>query len=71
MIERGLQPPVDRVKRHSALDLDQVLIYCGIPTEPIPHNALTGALVETESFGRLFYGKPYLPEFGKFPMPKR
>ena len=42
MIEHGIQPPV--AKHRSALDLDRVLNYCGIPSEPAPHNALTGAL---------------------------
>src|SRR3989344_2315112 len=31
MVKRGLTPPVDPEKRHSALNLDAVLNYCGIP----------------------------------------
>ncbi len=53
---------------HSALNLDAVLRYVGIPDEPKPHNALTGALVETEAFGRFFYNKPLLPEFATYPL---
>jgi len=69
MIERGLQPPVDPVKKHSALDLDQVLLYCGIPMEPAPHNALTGALSHAEVVSRLLYGRKLLPEFTEFEIP--
>lgn len=69
MIKRGLQPPVDPVKRHSALDLDQVLVYCGIPMEPVPHNALTGALSHAEVISRLLYGRKLLPEFTQFDIP--
>lgn len=69
MIERGLQPPTDPVKKHSALDLDQALLYCGIPSEPTPHNALTGALSHAEVISRLLYGRKLLPEFAEFEIP--
>ncbi len=69
MIRMGIDPP--SFHNHSALNLDAILTYLGCPSEPKPHNALTGALVETECFGRLFYGKPFLEEFSRFPMPKR
>lgn len=69
MLQAGVKPPL--VHGHSALNLDAVLRYVGIPEEPKPHNALTGALVETEAFGRLFYKKPFLEEFLKYPLPKR
>lgn len=69
MIMRGLQPPFDKIKRHSALDLDQVLQYCGIPMEPMPHNALTGALSHAEVISRLLYGRKLLPEFNEFEIP--
>lgn len=69
MINRGLRPPVDPIKRHSALDLDQVLIYCGIPQEPMPHNALTGALSHAEVISRLLYGRKLVPEFTEFAIP--
>ena len=68
MLKRGL--PCPNVHGHSALNLDSVLRYVGIPNEPKPHNALTGALVETEAFGRLFYEKAYLKEYENYSMPK-
>jgi DNA polymerase III epsilon subunit-like protein len=67
MVQRGLQPPV--VLKRSALNLDAVLNYCGIPEEPRPHNALTGALSHAEVTARLLYGRKLLPEFMQFDIP--
>lgn len=69
MVTHGLQPPIDPVKKHSALDLDATLNYCGIPSEPYPHNALTGALSHAEVISRLLYGRKLLPEFSEFEIP--
>lgn len=69
IIKRGLPPIVDSQKRHSALNLDAVLNYCGIPEEPKPHNALTGAKCNAEVISRLLYDKKLLPEFEQFPIP--
>lgn len=69
MLDRGIQPPVDKVKKHSALDLDATLKYCGIPAEPTPHNALTGALSHAEVLSRLLYGRKLLPEFEQYEIP--
>ncbi len=67
MVKRGMQPPV--MKNRSALDLDAVLNYCGIPEEPSPHNALTGALSHAEVISRLLYDHKLLPEFSQFEIP--
>ncbi len=69
MVKRGLVPPLDPVKKHSALNLDAVLVYCGIPEEPEPHNALTGALCHAEVISRLLYDKKLLPEFERYDIP--
>jgi DNA polymerase III epsilon subunit-like protein len=69
MVKRGLTPPIDPQHRRSALNLDAVLNYCGIPDEPEPHNALTGALSHAEVTSRLLYNKQLLPEFSHFPIP--
>ena len=66
-VKRGLNPPVSH--RRSALDLDAVLNYCGIPREPEPHNALTGALSHAEVISRLLFGKKLLPEFTEYEIP--
>lgn len=67
MVKRGLTPPV--AHQRSALDLDAILNYCGIPNEPMPHNALTGALSHAEVISRLFHDKKLLPEFSQFEIP--
>ncbi len=41
----------------------------GMPLEPDPHNALTGAKMETEAMGRLIHGKNLLSEFKHYPLP--
>lgn len=69
MVKRGVVPPTDSAKKHSSLNLDAVLNYCGIPSEPEPHNALTGAKCHGEVISRLLYGKKLLPDFEKFAMP--
>lgn len=69
MSTRGFTPPIDPAHHRSALNLDAVLNYCGIPSEPEPHNALTGALSHAEVISRLLYGKKLLPEFEHLPMP--
>ncbi len=69
MVKRGITPPIDPDHRRSALNMDAVLNYCGIPDEPQPHNALTGALCHAEVVSRLLYNKKLLPEFDAFPIP--
>lgn len=69
MVKRGLTPPVDPEKKRSSLDLDAILVYCGIPEEPTPHNALTGAKAHAEVISRLLYDKKLLPEFEQFDIP--
>lgn len=67
MVRRGIKIPI--ANRRSALNLDAVLNYVGIPDEPTPHNALTGALSHAEVAHRLFYGRQLLPEFERFSIP--
>ncbi len=69
MIKRGLPPPIDPQHRRSRLDLDAILNYCGIPDEPAPHNALTGALCHAEVTSRLLFDKKLLPEFDSYEIP--
>lgn len=69
MVKHGLQPPIDEQHRRSALNLDAILAYCGIPDEPQPHNALTGALSHAEVTSRLLHDRMLLPEFAEFPIP--
>ncbi len=64
---RGIEQPVQ--DHHTRLNLDAVLVYCGIPQEPKPHNALTGALCHAEVFARMAYNQNILPEFAAYPIP--
>ncbi len=54
----------------SALTSPTVYEFVGLPNEPDPHNALTGAKMEAEAMHRLIYGTSLLPEFAKQPLPK-
>lgn len=67
MVRRGLQPPV--AHKRSALNLDAILNYVGIPEEPDPHNAMTGALSHAEVIARLLYERKLLPEFAQYDIP--
>ncbi len=69
IIKSGKPAPVDAVHKRSSLDLNAVLQYCGVPAEPDPHNALTGALCHAEVTSRLLYDKKLLPEFQSFEIP--
>lgn len=71
MVKRGLPAPIDAQHRRSSLNLDAVLNYCGIPEEPDPHNALTGALCHAEVTSRLLFDTPLLPEFSHYAIPWR
>lgn len=67
IIKRKIVPPLEH--NHSALNLDAILIYCGIPEEPKPHNALTGAKSHAEVASRLLYDKKLLPDFDRYDIP--
>ena len=67
-LKRGIPIPTEHAR--TALNLDTILAYVGIPGEPKPHNALTGAKVEAEALSRILYGKNLLPEFAQYPMPE-
>ncbi|PIR85488.1 hypothetical protein COU15_00120 [Candidatus Kaiserbacteria bacterium CG10_big_fil_rev_8_21_14_0_10_45_20] len=69
MVKRGVRPPFDSIKRRTALNLDAILNYAGIPDEPEPHNALTGALSHAECASRLLYGRELLEDFSMYPIP--
>lgn len=69
MVKRGLIPPIDEQHKRSALNLDAILVYCGIPEEPEPHNAFTGAMCHAEVTSRLLDDKMLLPEFSNFSIP--
>ncbi|MBP6868804.1 MAG: 3'-5' exonuclease [Candidatus Pacebacteria bacterium] len=67
MQHKGIPQPTGR--HHSLINLDFALRYCGIPEEPHPHNALTGALSHAEVFFRVAYNQKTLPEFLAYDIP--
>jgi DNA polymerase III epsilon subunit-like protein len=67
MTQRGETPPT--LKMHSAINLTYALNYCGLPEEPKPHNALTGAYCHAEIVARVAYNKKLLPEFSAYDIP--
>lgn len=67
MVNRGLAPPLQN--HHSAISLDAALKYTGVPEEPAPHNALTGALCHAEVIARVVYNKKVFPEFSTYDIP--
>jgi len=67
MTRAGKVPPHE--KHHSALNSKAVLAYCGLPEEPSPHNAMTGALWHAEVVARIAYTKNIIPDFSSYPIP--
>ncbi|MDP3728555.1 MAG: 3'-5' exonuclease [bacterium] len=67
MLKRGV---LQLKNKRTGVKLDTILVYIGLPEEPKPHNALTGAKMEAEAFSRLIHGKNLLKEFEKYPIPK-
>lgn len=68
LLKRDLPPP--RKNKRTNLTTDSILIYVGLPPEPKPHNALTGAKMEAEAFSRLIHAKPLLKEYEKYKLPE-
>ena len=66
-IQMGKEIPMKN--RHSGLNIEHISIHLGMPPEPDPHNALTGALYHAEMAHRLLYGEPLLEEFKDYPIP--
>ena len=63
----GIMPPLKDGK--SNINLDVALAYVGMPSEPKPHNALTGAKVTAELLSRLVWGKVLFPEYSQYAIP--
>lgn len=66
-IRRGIDIPQE--KHRTALDLETIARYTGIPEEQKPHNALSGAKIEAEVMARMLEGKNLLTEFEKYAIP--
>ncbi len=67
-LQRKIIPPIKNNRTN--INTDVVLVYVGLPEEPKPHHALTGAKMEAEAFSRLILGKKLLDEFSHFEIPE-
>ncbi len=54
----------------NSLNTNRIYTLLGMPEEPNPHNALTGAIMEAEAFSRLIYGKNLIEEFKEYKIPE-
>ncbi len=61
---------IPRKNNHSALNLDRILEYVGLPTRGQSHNALDDAKLEGEALSRLVYGRNLLADYASFPIPQ-
>ncbi|MFP4539779.1 MAG: 3'-5' exoribonuclease domain-containing protein [Candidatus Paceibacterota bacterium] len=52
----------------SNINSDTIMEYLGLPKEPLPHNALNGAIWEAEAFHRFFYGRFLFERFKDQPV---
>jgi DNA polymerase III epsilon subunit-like protein len=65
----GAGKDIPTKNRHTDLGLDKILAMLGLPTNPLPHNALRDAVLEAESYSRLVSGQSLIPEFAVYPVP--
>jgi len=61
ILSRNLRPPI--LNGRTDINSDYVFNYVGIGSEPHPHKAINGAMMEAEALGRIIYGRPLLAEF--------
>ena len=66
-LKRGLTPPIKN--KRTNVNLDNTLLYVGLPEEPKPHNALTGAKVCAEALSRILFAKKLLKDFTQYDIP--
>lgn len=67
MKKRGVATPLRN--NHSALNLDRIAKYVGLPTRENKHNALADAKLEAEALSRLLYGKNIVGEYAGYAIP--
>jgi len=66
-LRRGKEPLI--MNGRTAIDSKRLFEYVGLPEEPRPHNAKTGAEMEAEAFSRIIYGENLLEPYAKYPIP--
>ena len=68
LLRKKIIPPTKN--KRTDLNLDKILVYVGLPEEPKPHHALTGAKCEAEAFSRLLFAKNLIKEFAHYVIPE-
>ena len=68
MLSRSVYIPLKSDR--TAVTSDYVFNYVGLPPEPKPHNALTGAKMEAEALSRLIYKRGLFNEYSQHSMPE-
>lgn len=63
----GRQIPLKNGVSH--IDNNTVLRFVGLPEEPAPHHALTGATMEAEALYRMWFGERLLGDYDGYPVP--
>jgi len=66
-LKKGINPIIN--KELSNLNGDKIMKYVGLPAEPKPHLAISGAVYEAEAFSRLLYGKLLINQFEGYIIP--
>jgi DNA polymerase III epsilon subunit-like protein len=68
----ALARKVDAPMKNSKTDItsDYVFNYVGLPAEPKPHNALTGAKMEAEALSRLIFKKGLFELYSSYLLPE-
>jgi DNA polymerase III epsilon subunit-like protein len=67
LLSRGISPPMSKGRTDKTSDY--VFEYVGIGSEPRPHRAINGAMMEAEALSRLIYGSTLLEEYAMAPIP--
>ncbi len=67
LLSRNAEIPLKNKK--TDINSDYVFGYVGLPSEPKPHNALTGAKMEAEALSRIIYKKPLFQEYSQYSIP--
>ena len=68
-LQRGKSIPLTH--NHSALNLDTILAYVGLPSRQGSHHALDDAKLEAEALSRLIHKRGLLKEYSQFEIPKK
>lgn len=64
----GLEIPLKY--NRTDINLDDILVFTGLPRRSSSHNALEDAKLEAECFNRIIFGKAFLDDYKDFAVPQ-